>query len=93
MGLAEKGGVVSGGRERARKAPVARGGVEVDAVVVNPVGARQQPGEYGCARRLADDAWGDRGGEACALCREPVEMGRLDAAAFDSEAVAALLVG
>jgi hypothetical protein len=45
------------------------------------------------ARRLADDVWRDAGGKARSLRRHAVERRRLDAASFEAEAVAALLVG
>ena len=66
--------------------------VEVDPVIPRPVGERQQSGQDRRTRRLADVVGGDARGKARALLRHQIEVRRLDRTAFETEAVAALLV-
>ena len=67
-------------------------GIEVYPVVVHAMGVRQQPREDRGARRLADVVRRDAGGKPGALPRHDVQVRRLDLAAFEAEAVTALLV-
>ena len=60
---------------------------------MDAVGARQEAGEDGGARWLADDAGGDDGFQAQAFGSKQVEVRRLYFAAAKAVAIAALLVG
>ena len=93
MGLADKTGLITRARQRAREAGLAHARIEIDAVVPHTVRQRQQAGEYRRTRRLAHQIRRDAGGETRALLRKPVDMRRLDVFVFETVAVGALLVG
>ena len=93
MRLAEERGVIARRRQRPGKSLLADGGIQVDAVVVDPVGTRQLAGQDRGPRGLADHAGRDRSGETGSLPRKLVQMRRLDCASLDTKTVTPLLVG
>src|SRR5687767_212649 len=92
VSLADVAGAVARARERAGETGLAYLRIEVDAVVRDAVCVRQQTGEDRRARGLADEVRRDAGREARAFARHAIEVRRLHLAAFETVAVAALLV-
>jgi hypothetical protein len=93
MRLADQRGVVAGARQFGSEAAARRLLRQVDAVVADAMGARQQPRQDGSPRRLADQVRADRAAEQHAFLREQVHVRRVHLAAHDAEAIATLLVG
>ncbi len=76
-----------------RKALLPDGRVQIDAVVMHPVGAAQLPRQDRGARGLAHDRGRDAVREMCAVGGQLIQMRRLDRATFKAEAIGAVLVG
>ena len=68
-------------------------GIQVDAVVMHAVGAAQLPGQDRSPCRLADNTRGNAGGKTHAVPAKPVQMRRFHTTAFNTDTIAALLVG
>src|SRR5688572_14875255 len=90
--LADVAGAVAGARESGGETRAADFRIEVDAVVGDAVRVRQQAGQDRSARGLAHQVGRDARRESRAGARHGVEVRRLDLAALEAVAVAALLV-
>ena len=92
MGLANKGRAIAVWRQRPGKTRGADRKGEVDPIIPDAVGERQQPGQDGGSRGLTDQIGCDTRGKTRALSRQQIEMRRLDMPVLKAKAIGTLLI-
>ena len=92
MRFTEIGCLIAAGRECPGKAARSNLGRQIDAIVMDPMGAAKLPGQDGGARGLTDHAGRDAICEMRALSSQRVEMRCLHLSARKAPAIGAVLI-